>query len=68
MIRIAHNAGFCFGVKRASSHLENLLAQFKVGAKIYTFGDLIHNPTYLARLKKLGVTSVISYDEIRDIA
>ena len=67
MIQIAVNAGFCFGVKRASRVLEDLLNKSPSSTKIYTFGDLIHNPIYLSRLEKFGIQSV-NYDAISDIA
>lgn len=40
-IKLADNAGFCFGVKRAVE--EALKAQSKYNKKIYTLGPLIHN-------------------------
>ena len=67
MIQIAVNAGFCFGVKRASRVLEDLLNKSSSSTKIYTFGDLIHNPIYLSRLEKFGIQSV-NYDAISGIA
>lgn len=55
MTVIAKNAGFCFGVKRATDRIEELLAQNDCHTRIYTLGELIHNPTYLASLYKRGV-------------
>lgn len=50
---LAENSGFCFGVRRAVEIVEKLLADGN--RHIFTIGELIHNPTYLARLKARGV-------------
>ena len=42
-ITVATNAGFCFGVKRATDRLEEALAQARAGETIATLGHLIHN-------------------------
>ena len=44
-IIIAKNAGFCFGVKRATDELEKRLENKSEGERIYTLGTLIHNET-----------------------
>jgi len=67
MIQIAHNAGFCFGVKRASNCLEQLLREKQGSARVFTFGDLIHNTSYLGYLKERGVRSVC-FEEIETVA
>ncbi len=51
-ITIAQNAGFCFGVKRATDALENALLTKQNGERIYTLGTLIHNETYNAALRE----------------
>ena len=61
-ITLAESAGFCFGVKRATDTLESLIAEKK--GRIYTYGDIIHNPQYLAEMKAAGVTTV-SADDIK---
>ncbi len=53
-IEIAKNAGFCFGVDRAVNSVYNLIDQSK-NCKIYTLGNLIHNPTITEDLEKKGV-------------
>ena len=54
-IVIAKNAGFCFGVKRATDALEDRLKNIRPGEKIYTLGTLIHNETYNRELYEAGV-------------
>ena len=54
MIEIAKNAGFCFGVKRATDALEEAIAA-RSGERIYTLGTLIHNDVYNQQLAEAGV-------------
>ena len=54
-ITVAENAGFCFGVKRATDELERELARKSDGERIYTLGTLIHNETYNKSLSDRGV-------------
>ncbi len=62
---LAENSGFCFGVRRAVDAVEKLIA---AGEKhIFTVGELIHNPTYLARLEARGV-KICSEDDILSVA
>ena len=67
MIAIAKNAGFCFGVKRAANSVSDIIQKASPNTRIFTLGELIHNPTYLANLAKLGVVSV-AYDDIPALA
>lgn len=62
-IRVADNAGFCFGVRRATEATE---AAAKGDGAIYTLGRLIHNDGYVSELKKRGVGE-ISADDIDEI-
>ncbi len=62
-VRVASYIGFCFGVKRAVSIAEDLLARVK---RAYIVGDLIHNPLEMKRLEKKGLIKVQSVDEIPD--
>ncbi len=55
-ITLAESAGFCFGVKRATDTLESLIAAGE--GKIYTYGDIIHNPQYLQKMREAGVVTV----------
>ena len=54
-IVIAKNAGFCFGVKRATDALEARLKDSRPSERIYTLGTLIHNETYNRELYEAGV-------------
>ena len=62
-VRIAENAGFCFGVKRAMKmawdELEN-----KNGNDVYSLGPLIHNKQAVDRYKEKGLVEIDSLDEI----
>jgi 4-hydroxy-3-methylbut-2-enyl diphosphate reductase len=62
-IRIAENAGFCFGVRRATGMLEEALRNKKDGEKVYTLGHIIHNEVYLRDVASRGA-ECISYSEI----
>ena len=62
-VRIAENAGFCFGVKRAMKmawdELEN-----KNGDDVYSLGPLIHNKQAVDRYKEKGLVETDSLDKI----
>ena len=45
-VTVAKNAGFCFGVKRATDSLESAIENKREGERIYTLGNLIHNDIY----------------------
>lgn len=62
-ITVAENAGFCFGVERAVKLVLDLINETPAGEKIYTIGDLIHNPHIISELRSKGVESIES-DEI----
>ena len=66
-VTVAQNAGFCFGVKRATDRLEEALKRAKSGERIYTLGHLIHNETYNESLRRRGVES-IDIDQVPTIA
>ena len=54
-VTVAKNAGFCFGVKRATDELEKAIDNRRAGERIYTLGTLIHNETYNKSLSDRGV-------------
>ncbi len=54
-VTIAKNAGFCFGVKRATDEIKRMIEQSADGERIYTLGTLIHNETYNKSLRDKGV-------------
>ncbi len=58
-IKVASSAGFCFGVKRAVSLLEENLEK---GFKICTLGEIIHNSIFTERLEEKGVYAIESKD------
>jgi 4-hydroxy-3-methylbut-2-enyl diphosphate reductase len=66
-ITVAKNAGFCFGVKRATDSLEAAIEKRREGERIFTLGTLIHNDTYNAMLEEKGVR-VTSIDEVSSLA
>ena len=57
-ITVAKNAGFCFGVARATKAVESEMVAPLPGERIFTLGRLIHNEDYNRRLQKGGVTVV----------
>ena len=54
-VTLSKHSGFCFGVKRATTMLENRLSFLQPNEKVYTLGKLIHNETYISELKSKGV-------------
>lgn len=52
-VKIADNAGFCFGVKRALDKIE----EYNNG-KLFVLGKLIHNPQVVEELEKKGIRSI----------
>ena len=66
-IRIAKNAGFCFGVRRATGLLEDALEKAKsTGETVYTLGHIIHNHVYLEDVTKRGAVC-ISHGELCEL-
>ena len=53
-IKIAENAGFCFGVKQAVDSVYRLTEENK-GRPIYTLGPIIHNERVIEELRERGV-------------
>ena len=54
-VTVASLAGFCFGVSRAVDFLDSLLAKKEKDARVYTFGNLIHNPHVMEDFARRGV-------------
>ena len=63
-IIITQNAGFCFGVERATKIAFD--ASEKIDGNIYTLGPIIHNPQVVESLEKEGVIVKKSLDEIEE--
>ena len=53
-IHIAENAGFCFGVERATRELERELASSKGQRRVITLGRIIHNVRYTEKITEMG--------------
>jgi 4-hydroxy-3-methylbut-2-enyl diphosphate reductase len=62
-IKIADNAGFCFGVKRAIDLAEKI-ADKKL--KVYTLGPIIHNPQEVKRLAKNGIKILKNPNKVKN--
>ena len=61
-IILAKNIGFCSGVKRAISMVEESLNN---GEKpIYSLGNIVHNEEVINKFKKLGVKFI---KDIKDV-
>jgi small subunit ribosomal protein S1 len=54
--------GYCFGVKRAMNMIEQAISNGS--DKIYTLGDIIHNPQAIRRLEDRGIKSVSSVNQV----
>ena len=63
-IVIAKNSGLCYGVRRALN-IARETRQKEVG-KVFTLGDLIHNPQIIDDLKGQGIQSVNSLDKLNE--
>lgn len=61
MIIVAENAGFCFGVRRATDTVEKLIKS-KSKSSVYILGQLIHNEEYIKYLEKNGVYEISPSD------
>ncbi len=64
---VAQNAGFCFGVARATAAVEKEMREHVPGERIFTLGKLIHNEIYNQRLADGGV-SVIAESDIERLS
>ena len=63
-VRVAESAGFCFGVERAVSLVEKLLAE---GRKpLYTYGPIIHNEQVVGDLEERGVHVLHDLTELEE--
>ena len=65
-VKVAENAGFCFGVKLAADKIEVALKRGDT-TRLFTLGHLIHNAVYNKRLAEAGVHAV-TLEEIAEIA
>lgn len=61
-IRVAKNAGFCFGVKRA---VDGAFHCLEIYQKVYILGHLIHNEEVTHRLEAQGAVTIEDICQIR---
>ena len=54
-VTVAKTAGFCFGVNRA---VDTVLQQLEQGKKLYTLGEIIHNPQVTSELAAKGADAI----------
>lgn len=65
-IILAKSAGFCFGVRRAVELTEQTAAKVAESggaAKVFTFGELIHNRDVVNRLREAGIAPIEALNE-----
>ena len=65
IIKVAENAGFCFGIERA---LNTVYQELKKSRPVYTYGPITHNETVCDELEKKGVRIIESTDEVEKIS
>jgi 4-hydroxy-3-methylbut-2-en-1-yl diphosphate reductase len=63
IVEIDENSGFCWGVVRAIEFAEKELQKPQ---KLFSLGDIIHNPVEIERLGKLGLKT-ISHESLYDL-
>ena len=63
-VHVASLAGFCFGVKRAVDYLDRLLREKKPTARIYTVGQIIHNPLVVKDFAARGALAIGEEDAL----
>jgi len=62
---LSPHTGYCFGVKRAMRLIDQGIAE-QPDAKIYTLGEIIHNPQAVGRLKERGIETVSALEEMEE--
>ena len=68
IVRVAENAGFCFGVKKAVDKAFEVSKKYKeIGVPVYTYGQIIHNETVIADLENEGVRIIETPEEIKNL-
>ncbi len=63
-VKVAKNAGFCFGVKRAVELAHKLS---KERLPVYTYGEIIHNESVIEELGRSGVRVIDNLDELKKL-
>ena len=62
-VRVAKDAGFCFGVRDA---IEKAQLVAREHGKVYMLGDIVHNERVVAQLERENVIVVDTLDEVND--
>jgi 4-hydroxy-3-methylbut-2-enyl diphosphate reductase len=62
-VAVDQNSGFCWGVVRTIDIAEQELHESK---KLYSLGDIIHNPIEIERLQEKGLAT-ISLEDLKDV-
>ncbi|NQV30568.1 MAG: 4-hydroxy-3-methylbut-2-enyl diphosphate reductase [Candidatus Marinimicrobia bacterium] len=62
-VRVAKDAGFCFGVRDAIEKAREVAQQH---GKVYMLGDIVHNERVVGQLEHENVMVVNSLDEVKD--
>jgi 4-hydroxy-3-methylbut-2-enyl diphosphate reductase len=62
-VYLSSKIGFCFGVKRA---LKLVHDELKKAKRVYTLGELIHNPYVVESLKREGVEPIFDLSPIKE--
>ncbi len=62
-VKVAKNAGFCMGVRRAMELVLNAAKDSQPDEIIHTYGPLIHNAQVLEVLEKRGIRCLENLDE-----
>ena len=62
----SEGSGFCPGVSSADSKVRGFLTALSEGERMFTLGELIHNPHYNAEMKALGAPPV-TLPELEDL-
>ena len=69
IVKVAKNAGFCFGVKKAVDKAFEVSKEYKeLGVPVYTYGQIIHNETVIADLEQEGVKIIETPEEIEKLS
>ena len=65
-VTVAKTAGFCFGVRRAVDTVYRQLEEScrTESPKLYTLGEIIHNPQVVEELNDLGAVAVEQLPEL----
>ena len=61
---MAAKCGFCPGVRNAISTAEKILAEAEAEGPVYSLGPVIHNEDEVERLRRTGLQTVDSIDEM----